>query len=302
MTKLASNLRDYLKWYVLIALVVVCFLLWSYINHENRQGIMKFVVLDVGQGDSLFIESPTGKQVIIDGGPGRSLLREISKVMPWYDRRIDIMIVTNPDRDHYEGFIPLLEKYKTDLFVESGTKNDKGVYEFLHERLNDLDVPKLLARRGQKIDIGGGAYLEVFFPDRDVSGLSPNDGSIVMKLVYGETSVLLQGDSTRRIEEYIMTFASTTIKSTILKAGHHGSKTSSGEAYVLAVSPKWVVITAGENNSYGHPHKETLDTIKKFGIPALSTCINGTLYFESDGKNFVLKNKKIKNAVVGCKL
>lgn len=303
MQKFISHTKNYAKWYFLILLAVILFLLWSYVQHENRQGILKFVVLDVGQGDSLFIESPTGKRVLVDGGPNRNLMREISKVMPWYDRHIDILVVTNPDRDHYEGFLPLLQKYKTDLFLESGTKNDKGVYEFLLEKLDEMNVPKFLARKDQKIDLGGGAYLEVLFPDRDVSGLSPNDGSIVMKLIYDETSVMLQGDSTKRMEEYLLSsLGTTTLKSSILKVGHHGSRTSSALDYVKAVSPHWAVISSGKNNDYGHPHKETVETMRKLGVPVLSTCNNGTIYFESDGKMFTVKNKNPKVTEVDCKI
>src|SRR5205823_5277144 len=128
-------------------------------------------------------------------------------------------------------------------------------------------IPEILARRGQIIDLGGGAYLQVLFPDRDVSGLSSNDGSIVMRLVYGDTSVALQGDSTAKIEHYLVGLDGGNLKSTILKAGHHGSRTSTTEEYVRAVAPQWTVMSSGVNNSYGHPHKETLDTLAKLNIP-----------------------------------
>ena len=289
------------KWYFLLFLIIFSLLLWSVILREDKKGVLTFVVLDVGQGDALFIESPTGKQVIVDGGPNKALMREVSKVIPWYDRDVDMIVVTNPDRDHYEGFISLLKKYKVGALLEPGTFNENPAFAVLENEIKNKGVQKLLARSGQTIDLGGGAYLEILFPDRDVSGLSPNDGSIVMRLVYGETSVLLQGDSTSRIEEYLLNTASTTLDSTILKAGHHGSRTSNIESYVKAVSPLWTVISSGQDNSYGHPHKEVLDTMKNLGVPTLNTCNNGALFFESDGKIFTLKNKNPKVAVVGCK-
>ena len=301
MQKIFSNLWTYFRWYLLTSLVIFSIVLYSVILHENRHGLLTFAVLNIGQGDSLFIESPTGTQVLVDGGPDKNLMKEISSVVPWYDRHIDMLVVTNPDKDHYEGFIPLLNKYSVDVVLEPGTTNSFPAYAVLEKEIADKKIPKILAERGQIIDLGGGAYLQILFPDRDVSGLSSNDGSIVMRLVYGDTSVALQGDSTAKIEHYLVGLDGTNLKSTILKAGHHGSRTSSTEEYVVEVNPQWTVISSGIDNSYGHPHKETLDTMAKLNIPTYDTCNNGRIVFESDGKNFVLRNKNPKPATVGCK-
>jgi competence protein ComEC len=295
-----SRVREHLRWYVLFFFVLLSIVIWSVVLTEQK-GVLTFSVLDIGQGDALFIESPTGTQVIVDGGPDKNLMKEISGVLPWYDRHIDMIVVTNPDLDHYSGFIPLLDKYSVDVDLEPGTTNKYEAYGQLEQKLALKRIPKVLARRGQVIDLGGGAYLKILFPDRDVSGLSSNDGSIVMQLVYGETSVMLQGDSTANIEHYLVGQYGTELKSTILKAGHHGSKTSSTMEYVATVSPKWTVISSGKNNSYGHPNKETLATLKTLDIPALDTCAMGRITFTSDGKEFTLKNKKIQEVSVGCK-
>lgn len=301
MQSVFSHVKQYLRWYVLLLLIVFSIVLLGVILHEDRKGVLTFEVLNIGQGDALWIESPTGVQVIVDGGPDNTLMKEIPKVMPWYDRHIDMIVVTNPDKDHYEGFISLLKKYKVDAVLEPGTTSKTETYALLEKEISDKKIEKVVARRGQVIDLGGGAYLQVIFPDRDISGLSSNDGSLVMKLVYGETSVMLQGDSTVKIEDYLLTLGTTTLKSTILKAGHHGSRTSSVSEYVSAVAPKWIVISSGLRNDYGHPHKETLETMQKLGIPTYDTCNNGRLVFESDGKSFAFKNKNTKPASVGCR-
>ena len=297
-----SHIWLYLRYYVLLAFLLLSIILWTVILGEDRHGLLTFAVLNIGQGDSLFIESPTGAQVLVDGGPNNNLMKEISTVLPWYDRHIDMLVVTNPDKDHYEGFIPLMKKYSVDVVLEPGTKSPTDTYATLEKEISDKKIPRVYARRGQRIDLGGGAYLQILFPDRDVSGLSSNDGSIVMRLVYGDTSVALQGDSTAKIERYLVGLDGDNLKANILKAGHHGSRTSTTEEYVLAVSPQWAVMSSGANNSYGHPHFETLDTLAKLNVPALDTCNNGRLIFQSDGKNFVLKNKNSKLAVVGCKI
>ncbi len=296
-----SHVKTYLRWYVLLLLFSLSMVLWSVILSQNRHGVLTFAVLDIGQGDALFIESPTGTQVLVDGGPDRNLMKEITGVMPWYDRHIDMLVVTNPDQDHYSGFIPLLDKYSVDVVLEPGTFNKNLAYAVLENKITEKKIPKVTALRGQTVDLGGGAYLQILFPDRDISGLSSNDGSIIMKLVYGDTSVMLQGDSTAKIEYYLVGLDGENLESTILKAGHHGSKTSSSEEYVSAVSPKWTVISSGKNNSYGHPHKETLATMEKLKIPTHDTCNNSRLALESDGKEFFWKNKNLKKATVGCK-
>src|SRR3989338_2204829 len=301
MRQIFSHVTQYLRWYTLFSLVLLSIILWSVVFHEDRRGILTFAVLDIGQGDYIFIESPTGTQVLVDGGPDKNLMKKISDFLPFYDRHIDMIVVKNPDLDHYSGFIPLMDKYSVDVVLEPGTQSLTGTYAFLEKEIADKKIPKVLARRGQIVDLGGGAYLQIIFPDRDVSGLSSNDGSIVMRLVYGGTSVMLQGDSTTNIEHYLVSDYDANLKSTILKAGHHGSRTSTTEEYVTAVQPLWAVISSGPNNSYGHPHKEALDTLAKLNIPALDTCDNARIIFQSDGKNFVLKNKNPKPAKVGCK-
>ena len=288
-------------------LLIFCFfLLFANIflirlDWQDSHRKLTFAMLDVGQGDALFIESPTGTQVVIDGGPNKALMKEIVKVMPWYDRHIDMLIVTNPDQDHFSGFIPLLSRYKTDVIISPGTISSNPAYEVLDNEITKRKIPKITALRGQKIDLGGGAYLEIFFRDRDISGVSINVGSIVMRLVYGETSILLQGDSISNIENYLLTLDKENLQSDILKVGHHGSKTSTTKEYVEVVSPQWAVISSGKDNQYGHPHKETLETLNSLKTKILDTCVMGQITFVSDGKEFILKNKNTTEVSVGCK-
>lgn len=282
------HIKEYFKWHFLILIALLSIILCFVVIREDRDGIMTVAFLDVGQGDSIYIESPTGTQVIIDGGPGKTLMREISRVLPFYDRSVDMVVVTNPDKDHFEGFIGFLKKYSVAVVLEPGTSNVSGTYKTLEDEIESRNIPQILARRGQIVDLGGGAFLEILFPDRDISGLGANDGSLVMRLVYGDTSVMLQGDSTSKIEEYLIAMGGN-LDSDILKTGHHGSKTSTIENYVEAVSPEWAIISAGKGNSYGHPHKETIDTLNKEKVKILGTYDLGRITFESDGKKFVLK-------------
>jgi competence protein ComEC len=224
--------------------------------------------------------------MIIDGGPNGSLLRELSKIMPWYDRSVDVLMVTNPDADHYAGFIDLLKRYQVGEILEPGTISKTETYKIFEKEIKDSRVPDTIARRGMIIDLGGGAYFKVLFPDRDVSKLATNDGSIVGQLVYGSTTIMFTGDAPNATEEYILSLDGVNVKSTILKEGHHGSRTSASEKFISAVAPEYDVISAGLNNRYGHPHKETLDLLEKLHIPTLITYKLGTIIFKSDGKTY----------------
>lgn len=289
MRQFLSSVKSNLKWYFLAFLVLISILLWLAVLGQNKQGLLTVSFLNVEQGDAIFIESPTDIEVLIDAGPNRFVMREISKVLPWYDRSLDAVIVTHPDKDHFEGFISLLGKYKTKVFIESGVTPDNQNYNLLKQKISQKNIPTVLARRGQIIDIGGGAYIEILFPDRDVSELGTNDASIVAKLVYGETSVMLTGDSPKSIESYLVSVYGEKLDSDILKAGHHGSKTSSGEGFVSMVSPEYSIISAEKDSRYGHPHEEVLDILEKEKSQVLGTYDLGRITFVSDGQRFVLK-------------
>jgi competence protein ComEC len=147
----------------------------------------------------------------------------------------------------------------------------------------------ITAERGQVIDLGDGTYLEVLSPDRSVPNVDTNDACVVTGLVYGATSFMLSCDSPQNIEDYLVYLDGKNLHSDVLKAGHHGSKTSSSPLFVGFVHPTYAVYSRGCNNKYGFPHAETVATFKQFNIPTLDTCLDGTVTFESDGQKVLLK-------------
>lgn len=271
--------------FLLTALIFLCGYVWSEILKAEQPRNLRIAFLDVGQGDAIFIESPTGTQILVDGGPDSSLLRELPSVMNPFDRYLDAIIVTNPDQDHFAGFIELLERYKVEKEFESGTKKTTLTYKAFESALVESGVQRLLAKRGMVFNLGGGAYLSVLYPDRDVSESNPNDGSIVMKLIYGKTSVLLMGDSTALVESRILSLGGNK-RADILKLGHHGSKTSSSENWIASVSPSQAIVSASCDNSYGHPSKVVVDRLLAHAVSYLWTCNEGTISFSSNGKEW----------------
>ncbi len=242
-------------------------------------------MLDVGQGDGLFIESPTGTQIMFDAGPPRKVMGPLAKVMSPFDKSIDALVVTNPDADHISGFLDILQNYKVDKFFEPGTLNDSKTFQNLKEAVKNKKISDIYVKRGMRLDIGGGAVIDILFPDRDVSTWSTNDGSVVARLVYGKTSIMLTGDATSKTEGIILKENSTAqLSSTILKVGHHGSHTSSSDSFVKTVAPKYAMISDGKDNKYGHPHIETLNTLAKYSAKIFRTDLLGTIIMKSYGE------------------
>ncbi len=278
-----ENIKKHVALYFVGILFAANFFIWYAVSAEER-GILTVAFLDVGQGDAIFIESPTGKQILLDGGPDGSVLSGIGALLPFYDRSIDMLIVSNPDKDHFAGFIDVLKNYQVGNIMEPGTIPNTEIYKIFKEFVREEGATSVLARRGMNIDLGGGVYLQILFPDRDVSGLSTNDGSIIAKLIYGDISFLLPGDTTQNIEKYLVGLDGSNLDVDVLKLAHHGSKTSSSEPLLAVTTPDYAIISAGLHNKYGHPHKEVIERLAKYNIPTLGTYEDGTIIFESDGE------------------
>jgi competence protein ComEC len=263
---------------VAIQSIIILFLLaltlgiWYALLREDTRGFLTVSYLNVGQGDAIFIEAPSGRQVLIDGGPDRSVLRELGALMPWWDRSIDVVIATHPDADHITGLVDVLQRYRVEYIFHPGVEKNTGPAESMLLSVAKEGAQEIYARRGQLIELGGGAYLEILFPDRDVSDVETNTASIVARLVYGDTAFMLMGDAPQSIEKYLVRLGGAKLRSNVLKAGHHGSDTSSSAVFVSAVSPEYVVFSRGCDNKYGHPHEEVVALFKKLEIPALDTC------------------------------
>lgn len=277
-----ENSKKY--WLFIVVFLFFCANIFLfYLDWQNSHKVLTFAMLDVGQGDSLFIESPTGTQILFDAGGARKLTGPLMRIMSPLDRTIDAIVITNPDSDHIGGFIDIIKDYKIGAVFSSGTLNDSKTFQNLKEEIKRQNIPDILAKKGMRLHIGDGAFIDILFPDRDVSSWTTNDGSIVARLVYGKTSIMLTGDATKKTEKIILSEnLPSQIKSNILKVGHHGSRTSSSLDFIKAVSPTFALISDGKNNKYGHPHQETLNILTQFGVEILRTDLLGTIVFKCD--------------------
>lgn len=280
-----SERNLYRGWALVLVTISIVFivLLWGTQNSSE----MRVSFIDVGQGDSIFITAPNGRQVLIDGGPDDRVLLGLGRDMKFLDRNIDMVIATHPDKDHIAGLSSVFRLYDIDYIMTSEIQSDTVYDQALHDAINrEPDLLQVTARRGERIilDADHGVYLDILFPGSNTELWDEtNEASIVVRLVYGKQSFLLNGDSIASVEQYLVDTDGAGLRSTVLKLGHHGSKTSSIEPYLLAVNPQYAVVSAGKNNRYGHPASEVIDRVRAVGANIVSTIDHGTISFLTNG-------------------
>lgn len=284
-----KNLKANWKLTSLIALVFLNLIIWSAVYAVKPGDSITVTLLNIGQGDAILIESANRNTILIDGGKGKAILGELGKALPIFAKTIDVLIGTHPDQDHIGGLPEVLRRYNVGVYLEPGVLAKNSVDDELKKRIEEKKIPHFLARAGQVVDMGDGSYLRILFPDRDVSGLETNDASIVGQFIFGDTCFLLTGDSPIKMEDYLVFKYGAQMGCDVLKAGHHGSRTSTGENYVNFVKPEYAVISAGKDNSYGHPHTEVIERLTNHKIKILSTIDLGKIKMISDGQTIRLK-------------
>ncbi len=272
------------RWIILflfgIFILSLAFFVYT-LNWQDKNLEVSF--LNVGQGDSIYIKSPSGVDILIDGGRDASVLYELGKVMPFNDKKINMVLATHPDEDHIAGLGEVIKRYNVNWLFKPCvlSKTDAGILlEEYSKRVNSICV-----KRGLIIDLGAGVFLKVLSPAYQTKNMDTNVASIVVQLVYGNTKIMLTGDAPVSIERELALLDKELLQSDILKAGHHGSKTSTSPEFLGFVDPKIVIISAGKNNRYGHPHKSVVKRLNDYGAQILETSKEGTITFYSDGNS-----------------
>lgn len=271
------------KTIVAIGLLLVSLALigWIIGQSDNR---LHVAFLDVGQGDAIFIQTPNGRQLLIDGGRYPSeTLDQLGRQLPFWDRSIDIVMATHPDADHVAGLVDVVERYNVALLITNGAGEDSDSdYAALLAAADERGTDVHIAQKGESIRLDEGVLIDILHSGDVGKPDSRNNASIVARLSYGALSVLLTGDA-EESSEMRMLQEGAPIQSAVLKAGHHGANTSSGAEFLETVAPQIVVISVGRDNSYGHPHPDMLARAAAVGATVLRTDELGTLELESDG-------------------
>lgn len=271
-------------------LLVGTIFVWSAVFSRIAGNILEVRFFNIGQGDSIFIETPDKKQVLIDGGPDKTVLEKLNQTMPFHDRKIDLIILTHPDADHVTGLVDVLEYYQVGHILTSGFENDTAVYRRWRELIDEKNIPLTIAQAGQRIVLDENIVLEILWPEQPLSGIkSANNASVVGRLVYGQSEFLLTGDIEKKIENILLR-RNWNLKADVLKVPHHGSKTSSSYNFVKAVNSSIAVILVGENNRYKHPHKDVLERFNQMAV--FRTDINGDITIFTDGNLFEIETER----------
>lgn len=279
--------------------ILVCLIVFAYSTNSvasQKDGLLKIYFFDVGQGDSIFVEAPNGNQVLVDGGPDNTVAQKLGETMPFYDKDVDLVVLTHSDADHITGLIEVLERYEVEDIVYSNIVRNSAVYKawqkaVAEEGANIIDpvggLPRA-GRGGKVIDLGSGATLTVLHPAESLVDKvleKTNNDSVVLMLKYGETEILLTGDIEAKAERQII-LSGADLDADILKVAHHGSKTSTLAEFLYEVSPQVAVIQVGAKNRYGHPTQEVLKRLEDYGIKYYRNDINGDIKVISDGQNY----------------
>jgi len=267
---------------------LVAVLIWSaFLSWPSKNLEVSF--FDVGQGDSIFVQSPTGFQMLIDGGPSNKILEQLGRKMPFWDRSIDLVVLSHPHTDHLTGLIEVLKRYNVgQILATDATHTSPEFMEWL-KIIRQKQIPFEVAYQISAVDLGSGAKAEVLYPkesykNKEVSDL--NETSIVLKLEYAGVSFLFMGDLEEKEQKKLLSFTPSLLHPiTFLKVPHHGSKSALDNTFLTATAPKVAIISVGKN-SYGHPAQETLKKLEDRGIEIRRTDKDGTVevVVEKDGK------------------
>lgn len=286
---------------IIFSITLIIFVVGIAVFDYSRfyDGKLHLVFCNVGQGDAIFIRTPGGKDILIDGGPDDLVLDCLSNHMPFWDRTIEVVVLTHPHADHLTGLISVLERYQVIHYFTEKVENRTKVYQRLQDTLALKNVTAKYTFSGDRIDFPDKTQLLTIWPDKEVinnqelqdvessekdsSSLDVNGFSVISEISFGDFNVLLTGDAGVLIENKIAKIVGNV---DILKVPHHGSKTGMSEYFLEELRPLLAVISVGVKNRYNHPSEEMINLLKSKQIKTLRTDRDGEIEVISDGKEF----------------
>ena len=282
---------------------IAALLLFGQFASAKSDGLLHVYALDIGQGDAILIVTPEGQQMLVDGGPdAETTLAAVASLMPPGDRSLDVVAATHLDSDHVGGLLGVLDRYRAGAVAHSGNSQTAAA---LHPQwegvLRDREHPVAVLHAGHRIQLGRKVTLETLYPPS--GGLppgidkNPNNGSLALRLDYGEVSFLLTGDIEADAEKHLAAMVGDRLRADVLKVGHHGSRTSTTQSFLELVNPQSAVISAGRDNRYGHPHGDVMQRLESSigAEQVFLTARDGTVEYISDGESLWVK----KHGVMG---
>jgi len=277
-------------------ILVLAFIFTSYELIKYSDDKLHLIICDVGQGEAIFIVTPEKSQILIDGGPGKAVLECLGENMPFWDRSIDMVILTHPHADHYAGLIDVVDRYGLKSFYTQDVKSDSDGYKLLEAKLAERNLSAKYLKEGDNFKLKSGMELEILSPslfelkkyNQSSAYMDVNESSIVSLLSYGNFSALLTGDAEMSVINKL-NFGVKNIK--VLKIPHHGSSGAVTEEFLSKISPDLSLISVGEGNKFGHPSKDTISLLNKYKIINLRTDINGEIELITNGKDLEIESE-----------
>jgi len=268
-----------LKYFLLLIEFFLVFVLGGIIFYSNNQKL-KVIFFDIGQGDAILIEKGS-TQIIIDGGPdGSKMMEKLGKFVPFWDRKIEVVLATHPDADHISGLVEVLKNYEVGQLIDNYSESDSKVYKKYRETFQEKKISHLEGKQGLEIKKGDMRMKIIYPPEiNNVASKDSNSGSLVIRLDFEENSFLFTGDFPMEEEELLLN-QQEDIEADVLKVSHHGSAYASGEKFLEKVHPRDAIISVGKNNRYNHPAKEVLERLKKIGARIMRTDENGDIEYD----------------------
>lgn len=257
---------------IILLLIANVFLWHNVLNIANPDSAFYF--LDVGQGDSSLLIFPGGVKLLIDGGPGSKLSYQLEKILPAADKYIDLVLMTHPQLDHFEGLIDVIKNYEVGAFLSPGRERDMAAYNYLLEQLDKKQIQHIALRAGDKINYQN-IGIDVLSPtSSNLKSKELNDVGVVLMVRQNGIKSLFTADVGGKVEVALV--EKYNLDADILKVGHHGSKYSTSKAFLAEVTPKISLIEVGKN-SYGHPTKESLSRLANIGSQIFRTDQEGNI-------------------------
>lgn len=276
---------------LLLGLSLVMILVWIGV-FSLPDGRLHVCFLDVGQGDAILIQTPDGKTILLDGGPSpAALMSELGRRLPFWDRSVDLLILSHPDDDHITGLLPVLERYDVGQVMEPGWEVETPVYVEWERLIESQSIARTFPRAGTQIDLGRGARLEVLHPGSAWilgSASDTNNNGLVIRLEMGNASFLFAADIEVEAERRLVSTVED-LDCTILKVPHHGAGTSLSEDFLRATNPQIGVISVGQDNDFGHPAEATITRLHDAGVLVLRTDEVGSIEVITDGRSYSVK-------------
>ncbi|AKM83271.1 hypothetical protein A2422_00035 [Candidatus Woesebacteria bacterium RIFOXYC1_FULL_31_51] len=257
----------------LLSLVAI-FLAITNISSDN----LSIINCDVGQGDATLVQFKNN-QILIDGGPDKSVLSCLGEYMPFYDRTIELVILTHPEKDHFGGLIDVFKNYNVSKFGTTNSESGSLEYKALINEVGSKGSDSIILDNRVNLRLGK-IYLDILNPSKETTFKGSNNDGVVVLLKYDKFKALFTADVENEVSDYLSTNDKVQ-NVNYIKVNHHGSKNGLSEKLLQATKPKIAVISVGAKNSYGHPHKEILDLLEKYNVKILRTDQIGNIEIEN---------------------